>query len=173
MPTTPTTLSLMTLCLLAAGCCTERCATGTNGAADFAHVSIAAIQAMQEQAESIKAHGAALVAWVPGEATTGWESRMRVVGTFHSNDQDPANDANLLAIAYTKAAEMADTLKNSGSGVRPKLKGENGYKGGVIRPVAGGYVIAAFSGAKSEDDVVISGKGADVLVAAYGAPVAK
>jgi hypothetical protein len=169
MPPTRTTLPLIALCLLVAGCGTDR-ATGPAGAVDFARVSSAALQAMQEQAESIKAHGAALVAWVPGEATTGWESRMRVVGGFHSNDADPANNANLLAIAYTKAAEMADTLKNSGSGVRPKLKGENGYKGGVILPAAGGYVIAAFSGAKSEDDVVISGKGAEVLVAAYGAP---
>ena len=172
MPTAHTTLPLIAACLLAAGCGCDR-AAGPGAGVDFGRVSVPALQAMQEQAESIKAHGAALVAWVPGEATTGWESRMRVVGSFHSNAADPANDANLLAIAYTKASEMADTLKDSGSGVRPKLKGENGYKGGVIRPVAGGYVIAAFSGAKSEDDVVISGKGAEVLVAAYGAPAAK
>ena len=47
---------------------------------------------------------------------------MIVVGKFIKDD------TNLLAVVYTKAAEMADTLKDSGSGVRPKKKAENGWQ---------------------------------------------
>ena len=77
-------------------------------------------------------------------------------------------DANVLAIVYAKAAEMADILKDSGSGVRPSKKGENGWKGGVIRKVPGGYILAAFSGSKSEDDVAISQIGVEVLSRSFG-----
>jgi hypothetical protein len=88
---------------------------------------------------------------------------MIVVGKFIKDD------TNLLAVVYTKAAEMADTLKDSGSGVRPKKKAENGWQGGVIRKVSGGYVVAAFSGAKSADDVLISQAGIDVLSRSFDA----
>lgn len=173
MPMPRPTLPLIALCLLASGCGTTRSASGTDGAVDFTRVSADAIAAMRVQADAFKAHGAALVAWIPGTATTGWESRMQVVGSFITHDKDPSHDSNVLAIAYTKAAEMADTLKDSGSGVRPRLQGENAYQGGMIRPVAGGFVLAAFSGARSEDDLVISGKGVEVLSAAYGAAATK
>ncbi len=46
-------------------------------------------------------------------------------------------------------------------------RGENGWKGGVIRKVPGGYVLAAFSGGKSEDDVAISKEGLEILGRAY------
>ncbi|MGC0775110.1 MAG: hypothetical protein WB543_19400, partial [Candidatus Acidiferrum sp.] len=67
--------------------------------------------------------------------------------------------ANLLGIAYAKAAEMADTLKDSGSQVRPPMTGEFGWTGGVIVRGKSGYLIAAFSGGKSEDDVQVSRAG--------------
>ena len=58
---------------------------------------------------------------------------------------------------------MADTLKDSGSGVRPPMTGEYGWQGGVIARAKNGYVIAAFSGGKSEDDVEASKAGLAVL----------
>jgi len=148
-------IGTMLLCILCVGCMDERNA-GT-AATDFDHVAEDALQAMQHHATEISATGAAVVAYIPGNATTRWSSRMLVVGTFTKDE------SNVLAFVYAKAAEMADTLKDSGSGVRPTKKGENGWKGGVIRKVANGYVLAAFSGAKSEDDVVISNAGADVM----------
>jgi hypothetical protein len=117
---------------------------------------------MKQHAEEIKATGAALVAYIPGDLAAGWTSRMLVVGSFTQNNKN-----NVLGIAYTKAAEMADTFKDSGSGVRAKLGGENGWKGGVIRKIPGGYVLAAFSGAKSEDDVAFSTAGLEILLKAY------
>jgi len=76
---------------------------------------------------------------------------------------DTNKGANLIGIAYAKAVEMADTLQDSGSQVRPAMTGEFGWKGGVIARGKTGYVIAAFSGGKSEEDVKISTAGIEEL----------
>ena len=125
--------------------------------AKFNEAAKPALQAMQQKAESMKMKGAALVAFIPGEKTTEWVSRMLVVGEFIKGKN------NALGVAYSKAAEMADTLKNSGSGDRPPLKGEYGYKGGVIKKIDTGYLLAAFSGGKAEDDAKVSQEGVDQL----------
>jgi uncharacterized protein GlcG (DUF336 family) len=46
------------------------------------------------------------------------------------------------------------------------MTGEFGWQGGVIVRVKTGYVIAAFSGGKSEDDVAVSRAGAAKLLVA-------
>ena len=71
--------------------------------------------------------------------------------------------SNLLGVAYSKAAEMASTLKDSGSGVRPPFTGELGWQGGVVAKGKAGILIASFSGGRSEDDVKISKAGLGVL----------
>ena len=71
--------------------------------------------------------------------------------------------ANFLAIAYSKAAEMADTLKNSGNKERAAIAGEFGYMGGVIKKVNAGYILAVFSGASGEQDVELATEGLDWL----------
>jgi hypothetical protein len=68
-----------------------------------------------------------------------------------------------LGIAYTKAAEMADTLAHSGGGVRPPKKGEYGWRGGLVKKVKGGFLFAAFSGGPSSDDLKVSRAGLKVL----------
>ncbi len=88
---------------------------------------------------------------------------MMVVGRMKDNPSATDKGSNLLAIAYAKAAEMADTLKDSGSQVRPAMTGEVGWTGGVIARGKTGYLIAAFSGGKSEDDVKVSQAGVEVL----------
>ena len=123
-----------------------------------------ALAAMKERAEALKIKGVAVVAYVPGTNANSWLSKMVVVGnlTSHSsNTNDPGS--NLLAIAYSKASEMADTLKPSGSGVRPPMKGEFGWQGGWIVPGKNGYLIAAFSGGRSSDDVQVSKAGVAAL----------
>jgi len=77
--------------------------------------------------------------------------------------------SNVLGVAYTKAAEMADTLQNSGGGLRPPYKGEFGFKGGVIQKTSSGYLLAVFSGGKSEDDVAVAQAGLAKLVKELGA----
>jgi hypothetical protein len=113
----------------------------------------AALQSMKARAEELKIGGAAVVAYFDGDKIESWSSKMLVVGRM-----------NLLAIVYAKAAEMADTLKDSGSKVRRPMTGEFGWEGGVIVRVKTGYIIAAFSGGKSEDDVAVSRVGAAKIV---------
>jgi hypothetical protein len=87
---------------------------------------------------------------------------MAVVG--HMTDpKASANGNNLLGIAYAKSAEMASTLLDSGTAKRPPMTGEFGWQGGVVLQVKGSYVIVAFSGGKSEDDVQVSKAGLEVM----------
>lgn len=125
----------------------------------FDALADSALAAMKARAEELKIGGAAVVAYYEGETIQSWSSKMLVVGRY--KDEPTANDkgANLLAIAYAKAAEMADLHKDSGSQARPPMTGEFGWKGGVIAKGKSGYIIAAFSGGKSEDDAEVSRAG--------------
>ena len=58
---------------------------------------------------------------------------------------------------------MASTLQNSGTAKRPPMTGEFGWQGGVILQIKGGYIIVAFSGGKSEDDVQVSKAGLEIM----------
>src|SRR5690554_2034139 len=111
------------------------------------------------QKKSIK--GVAIIAFIPGDITSSWISKMKVVGSLTNSK------ANLLAIANSKAAEMADTYIDSGSGIRELKAGELGYKGGLIRKVDSGYILAVFSGGSSEDDIEVSKEGLDWLIKYY------
>ena len=71
--------------------------------------------------------------------------------------------ANYLAIAYSKAGEMASTLKDSGGKTRPSLAGEVGWQGGATSAGKTGLLFAAFSGGKGEQDYQISKAGLAVL----------
>ena len=86
---------------------------------------------------------------------------MKVVGALSSPT------ANLLAIANSKASEMADTYKNSGSKVREPKTGEFGWQGGIVKKVKSGYILAVFSGASGEQDVEISNEGVDWFYKQY------
>ncbi len=128
-------------------------APGFDGVAD------AGLAAMRKRAAELHVTGVAVVAYFEGEDIQSWASRMEVIG--RRKDAPTATDRgnNLLAIVYAKAAEMADTLKDSGSHARPPLTGEFGWEGGVIVPGRQGWLIAAFSGGKSADDVQVSRAG--------------
>jgi hypothetical protein len=124
-----------------------------------------AIIAMKKRAEELHIKGVGVVAYVEGERAESWSSKMIVVGSLKNPPGQNDPGVNLLAIAYSKAAEMADTLKNSGSKVRPPLKGEFGWEGGLIQKGKTGYLIASFSGGPSEDDLKVARVGLDILAA--------
>jgi hypothetical protein len=92
-----------------------------------------------------------------------WVSQMKAVDTIKVLDGSPEKSQypgyNFIGVAYSKAAEMADTKLNSGSKVRPAYQGEFGYQGGVIKKVQTGYVLTVFSGATSEQDLEIAKAG--------------
>jgi hypothetical protein len=139
-------------------------ATGEKSTCGFAEQADKALLAMQQRAAELKVTGVAVVAYSEGDSVKSWSSKMVVVGNLKTSpsQNDPAG-ANLLAIAYSKAAEMADTLKNSGSAGRPPMKGEFGWQGGLVAKGQTGILIAAFSGGPSADDVKISQAGLAVL----------
>jgi hypothetical protein len=129
----------------------------------FEELADTALAAMTRKAEELKIKGAAVVAYVEGDATKSWASKMVVVGAMKNPPSGNNPGANLLAIAYSKAAEMAETLKDSGKAGRRPMTGETGWEGGLIRKGKTGYLIAAFSGGPSEADVKVSQAGLEVL----------
>ena len=116
---------------------------------------------MQEAALEMSVKGVALIAFIPGDTALSWTSKMQVVGAIKNAS------ANYLAIAYSKAAEMADTYLDSGSGSREILHGEFGYMGGVIKKVDSGFILAVFSGASGEQDLEIANAGLEWLSGYY------
>jgi hypothetical protein len=122
-----------------------------------------ALLAMKGRAKELQMKGVAVVAYCEGDTVTSWSSKMLVVGAMKRPPAETNPGSNFLGIAYSKAAEMADTLKASGSGVRPPMKGEFAFQGGLVVRGRAGYLIAAFSGGKSEDDVKVSRAGLDVM----------
>lgn len=129
----------------------------------FADVADAALQVMTKRAEELRIKGVAVVAYFEGDSAQTWSSKMAVVGSLKNPPSGKDRGANLLAIAYTKAAEMADTLKDSGTSGRPPMTGETGWQGGLIQKSGKGYWIAAFSGGPSESDVKVSRAGLDSI----------
>ena len=129
----------------------------------FDEVADSALIAMTKRAEELKIKGAAVVAYIEGDTTKSWSSKMVVVGAMKDAPTEKKHGANLLAIAYSKAAEMAETLKDSGSAGRPPMTGETGWQGGLIKKGRTGYLIAAFSGGPSESDLKVSQAGLEVL----------
>ena len=122
-----------------------------------------ALGAMQARAGTMKVQGVAVVAYFEGDRVEAWSSKMLMVGKLRVEPNGSDKGSNLLAIAYAKASEMADTLRDSGSGSRPALTGELGWQGGVIVRGKKGYLVAAFSGGRSEDDVAISRAGVEAM----------
>jgi hypothetical protein len=89
-----------------------------------------------------------------------------MIGAGKRKDQATANapGENLLASAYTKAMEAADSLKPSGSVGRSLMTGEYGWSGSMTRTDGhNGHCIAAFSGGKSESHVEVSTAGLDSI----------
>lgn len=120
-----------------------------------------ALAIIEEEAKKINIKGTAVIAFFPGEKAEMWTSKMKVIG-FFTND-----NSNTLGVAYTKMAEMADTFKDSGSNSRKVLTGEYGWQGGAIKKVEGGYIMAAFSGAKGEEDYAVATAGLNWLAQQY------
>ncbi len=108
---------------------------------------------MEKAAEKESITGVAVISFVPGDATESWISKMKVVGKLADAR------SNLCAIAYSKSSEMAVTLKDSGESSRKTIDGELGYQGGAIVKVKYGYLLAAFSGATSQQDLEVSKTG--------------
>lgn len=128
----------------------------------FDSTAKAALAAMKARAAQLNISGVAVVAFAPGDTIEGWSSEMAVVG--HMTDPKASEKGNnLLGIAYAKASEMARTAKDSGTSGLTPMTGEFGWQGGVMTKTDKGFIIVAFSGGKSEDDVEVSKSGLGVM----------
>ena len=136
---------------------------GSKAGDGFDAVADRALQQMRQKAEEMKIGGCAVVACFDGETIEAWSSKMIVVGRYKDEPKPGDKGSNLLAIVYAKAAEMVDTHLDSGSHVREPMTGELGWSGGVTAKGRNGWLIAAFSGGKSEDDVAVSKVGLEAL----------
>lgn len=119
------------------------------------------LSVIEQAAQKLSVQGVAVVAYLPGEISSSWISKMKVVGALTNGK------ANYLAVACSKAAEMADTHINSGSASRDPMHGEFGYQGGIIKKVHDGYILAVFSGGTGEQDAAFATEGLDWLNAQY------
>ena len=120
-----------------------------------------ALQMMKQEALRMNIKGAGLVCFIPGDQTQSWISKMIIAGASGNEGY------NFIAIAYSKASEMAETLQNSGSKVRPVKVGEFDYIGGIIKKIDSGYLLSTFSGASGEDDLAVSQKGLDWFITKF------
>jgi hypothetical protein len=124
-----------------------------------------ALDAMKAKAAQLNIQGVAVVAFAPGDTIEGWSSQMAVVGRMLDPKASEKGN-NLLGIAYAKASEMARTAKDSGTSGLTPMTGEFGWQGGVVAKTDKGFLIVAFSGGKSEDDVEVSKAGLQILKSA-------
>jgi hypothetical protein len=124
------------------------------------------VAAMEHHARTLGVKGVIMVARMDSSGAS-WVSHMKAVETIKKIPEHPEQEQypgfNFLAIAYSKAAEMADTKMNSGSNVRPPFQGEFGYPGGMILPVQSGFILTVFSGATGEQDFEIAKVGMNVF----------
>ncbi len=134
-----------------------------GSAKDFDVTADAALAVMKKRAAELKITGVGVVAYAEGDTIQSWSSKMVVMGRMKEAPSTGNTGFNLLGVAYAKSAEMADTLQNSGGATRPPMAGEVGWQGGAIAKAKTGYVIAAFSGGKSEEDFEVSKSGLEVL----------
>ena len=133
----------------------------SNGEQIFIEHADKCLAIIEKAALKLSIEGVAMIAYIPGDVSESWISKMKVVGSI-ANDR-----ANFLAIAYAKAAEMAVTLKDSGTSGRKDITGEFGWEGGVIVKVDSGYLMAAFSGGTSAEDAQAAREGLDWLAGKY------
>lgn len=119
------------------------------------------LQIMKQEALRMNIKGVGLVCFIPGDQTQSWISKMIIAGATGNEGY------NFIAIAYSKASEMAETLQNSGSKVRPVKVGEFDYIGGIIKKIDSGYLLSTFSGASGEDDLAVSQKGLDWFITKF------
>ena len=129
---------------------------------NFQAIAEQMIAEMEKHAKELGVRGVMLVASMD-ENGFSWVSHMKAVDAIAVAAEGPGPHEypghNFIAIAYSKAAEMADTKLTSGSKVRPAYKGEFGFQGGEIIKTTMGYVLAVFSGATGEQDFEISQAG--------------
>lgn len=120
---------------------------------------VMALDDMKAKATEMGIQGVATASVLNKGETDDWIGEMKVVGT-------PCNEKegwNLVAIAWSKCGEVIATHADSGNPDHQKMMGELGFVGGAYDEFEGCKMAFAFSGADSEEDLVVAKYGIEKM----------
>ena len=159
---------MLLLCGVCLGCSApqqnkqENDSTKTNGImtnSDLREKVVMALDDMKAKAIEMGIQGVATASVLNNGETDDWIGEMKVVGT-------PTNQKegwNLVAIAWSKCGEVIATGADSGNPDHQKMMGELGFVGGAYDEYEGCKMAFAFSGADSEEDLVVAKYGIEKM----------
>ena len=125
-----------------------------------------AFEAMGKEVASQGISGTGVVAYLADAETIDWELSIHVFGKMEIPPHGDDVGWNLIGMACSKAAESINTKVKSGSAPRALEHGEVGYPGAEVQACGKGYVVAAFGGARDEQDYEVAKAGVAAMVAA-------
>lgn len=118
-----------------------------------------ALDDMKAKAVEMGIQGVAVASVLNNGDTVDWIGEMKVVGT----PLDQKGGFNLVAVAWSKCGEVIATLADSGDPNHQTMTGELGYTGGAYDEHEGCKMAFAFSGATSEEDLVVAKYGIEKM----------
>ena len=118
-----------------------------------------ALEDMKAKAIEMGIEGVATASVLNSGDTVDWIGEMKVVGSY-CNRKD---GYNLVAVAWSKCGEVIATHADSGDPNHQTITGELGYAGGAYDEFEGCKLAFAFSGATSEEDLVVSKYGIEKM----------
>lgn len=116
---------------------------------------VLALDDMKAKALEMGIEGVAAASVLNSGDTINWIGEMKVVGKYLDHD----GGFNLVAVAWSKCAEVMATLADSGNPNHKPMIGELNYTGGAYGEYESIKMAFAFSGATSEEDYVVANHG--------------
>ena len=114
---------------------------------------------MKNKAIEMGIQGVATASVLNSGETDDWIGEMKVVGAPINQNEG----WNLVAIAWSKCGEVIATGADSGQPDHQKMLGELGFVGGAYDEHEGCKMAFAFSGADSEEDLVVAKYGIEKM----------
>ncbi len=114
---------------------------------------------MKAKAIEMGIQGVATASILNNGETVDWIGEMKVVGT----PLDTKGGFNLVAVAWSKCGEVIATGADSGNPNHQTMTGELGYAGGAYDEYEGCRMAFSFSGATSEEDLVVAKYGIEKM----------
>ena len=111
-----------------------------------------ALEDMKAKAIEMGIEGVATASVLNSGDTVDWIGEMKVVGSYCNWK----GGYNLVAVAWSKCGEVIATHADSGDPNHQTITGELGYAGGAYDEYEGCKLAFAFSGATSEEDLVVA-----------------
>ena len=120
---------------------------------------VLALDDMKAKAIEMGIQGVATASVLNVGETDDWIGEMKVVGPACNRKEG----WNLVAIAWSKCGEVIATQADSGNPDHQKMLGELGFVGGAYDECDGYKLAFAFSGAASEEDLVVAKYGIEKM----------